>query len=82
MLLSIPRETRAVAGLPENARVGASASQGGSLSRALAGDATRLGCSPCPCFAVAPSPAKSQPLVSEVPLKEEHLGQLLIILMG
>lgn len=55
---------------------------GGSLARALAGDAARPRCSRCPCFAVVLSPAKSQPLVSEVPLKEEHLGQLLIILMG
>lgn len=41
---------------------------------------------PCLCFAMVLPPAKSQhagqPLGLEVPLEEEHLCQLLIILMG
>ena len=86
MLLSIPREIGVPAGLPENACVRASAFQGGLLCGVLTRDTMRPGCRPCLCFAMVLSPAKSQhagqPLDSEVALQEEHLCQLLIILMG
>lgn len=52
VLLSISREMRMVAGLPENARVRACASRGGLLCRVLVRDATRAGCRPCLSFAM------------------------------
>lgn len=85
VLLSIPREISVLAGLlempaPEPVPSGEVCYVG-----------SWYGCHearlhPCLCFAMVLSPAKSQhtgqPLGLEAPLEEEHLCQLLIILMG
>lgn len=82
MLLSIPREIGVLAGLPENACVGACAFRGVLLRRALVRDAMRS--LPVLCHGALSPAVVTQGRSSdlEVPLEEEYLCQLLIILTG